>query len=142
MKNLVKTSVCAVLAVILVLGLTACGNSVAKKGVWENATYLEDTTFGEGKNTVVVEVKAEEQSVKLTVNTDAEMVGDALLEHNLIEGEESQFGLYVKKVNGITADFDTDKAYWAFYVDGQYATKGIDLTEITKGTEYLLEYTK
>ena len=48
----------------------------------------------------------------------------ALLALDLIAGEDSQYGLYVKTVNGITADYDTDGSYWAFYIDGEYAQTG------------------
>lgn len=70
------------------------------------------------------------------IHTDAATVGDALTELGLIEGEESEYGLYVKTVNGITADYDTDGKYWAFYVDGAYAQAGVDATEITDGASY------
>ena len=142
MKNLIQTSVCTILAIVCLLGLTACGNTVNKEGLWENATYLKDTAFGEGKTAITVEVKAGEQSVKFTINTDKETVGAALLEHKLIEGDEGAYGLYIKKVNGITADYDTNKAYWAFYVDETYASAGIDQTKIENDKIYRLEYTK
>lgn len=70
------------------------------------------------------------------IHTDAATVGDALSQLGLIEGEESEYGLYVKTVNGITADYDTDGKYWAFYVDDAYAQTGVDATEITDGTHY------
>lgn len=70
------------------------------------------------------------------IHTDAATVGDALSELGLIEGEESEYGLYVKTVNGITADYDTDGKYWAFYVDDAYAQAGVDATEITDGAHY------
>ena len=111
-------------------------------GVWENATYLRDMEFGSGSKTVVVEVKAEEQLVTFTIQTDKDTVGAALLEHGLIAGEESQYGLYVKAVNGITADYDVDQSYWAFYINGEYAMTGVDSTEITEGAKYRFEYTK
>ena len=142
MKTLFQKSICSVLILVCLLGLTACGNSVKNEGLWENATYLEDTELGEGKNTVTVEVKAENQSVTFTVNTEKDTVGAALLEHKLVEGDQGDYGLYVKKVNGITADYDLDKAYWAFYVNGEYAQSGIDSTKIEKDAKYSLEYTK
>lgn len=142
MKKTIKTSISIILAIVCLLGLTACGNSVNKEGLWENATYLKDTTFGDGQTPITVEVKAGEQSVKFTVNTDKETVGAALLEHKLIDGEEGPYGLYIKKVNGITADYDTDKAYWAFYINDDYALKGIDQTTIEKDKTYRLEYAK
>ena len=46
------------------------------------------------------------------------------------------------KVNGIVADFDVDKTYWAFYVDGEYATSGVDTTEIETGKEYSFKVEK
>ena len=142
MKNTFRKSICIVLALVCLLGLAACKKEVNAEGVWKDATYLEDMTFGEGKNTAVVEVKAGEQSVTFTVNTDEEMLGAALLEHKLIDGDQGDYGLYIKKVNGITADYDTDKAYWGFYINGEYATTGVDSTKIEKGATYKLEYTK
>ena len=115
---------------------------VAKEGLWENATYLKDMTFGEGSKTVVVEVKVGEDSVIFTVKTDKDTVGAALIEHNLIEGDESQYGLYVKKVNGILADYDIDQSYWSFYINGEYAMSGVDTTDIDTSATYKLEYTK
>jgi len=130
-----------ILSLVFIVALVSC-NSVPKTGVWENATYRTDMGFGSGTKTVVVEVKAEEQQVTFTVKTDKDTVGAALLEHGLIAGEESQYGLYVKVVNGMTADYDVDQSYWAFYANGEYAMTGVDSTEITEGTVYQLVYTK
>ena len=98
--------------------------------------------FGDGAKTLVVEVVVGEDKVVFTVNTDKETVGEALTEHGLIEGEPGAFGLYIKKVNGITADYDVDQSYWAFYVNGEYGMNGVDTTEIVEGTVYKLEYTR
>ena len=68
--------------------------------------------------------------------SDKETVGDALSEQNLIEGEEGDYGLYVTTVNGITADYDTDQTYWAFYVNGEYASTGVDSTPVNEGDTY------
>ena len=141
MKNLIKSTISVLLAVSVIICLAAC-NTVHKTGLWENATYLKDTEFGEGAKTVAVEVKAGDQSVLFTIHTDKKTVGEALLEHKLIDGDEGEFGLYIKKVNGITADFDVDQSYWAFYIDGEYAMTGVDATDIDQDAEYKLEYTK
>ena len=103
---------------------------------------LKDTELGEGAKTVTVEVVAAEQTVKFTVHTDKETVGAALLELGLIAGEESQYGLYIKQVNGITADYDVDQTYWAFYINGEYAMTGADSTELTDGAVYKFERAK
>ncbi len=88
------------------------------------------------------EIKAEEKAITVTVHTDADTLGSALLEQELIAGEESEYGLYIKVVNGIKADYDTDKAYWAFYQNGEYMNTGVDGTSITGGEHYELVYTK
>ena len=142
MQKIMKSTLAAVLVVICLFSLAACGNTASQTALWETATYLKDTELGQGAKTVVVAVKAEEQIVTFTVHTDETTVGDALLEHELIAGDESEYGLYVKAVNGITADYDVDKSYWAFYVGDDYATAGVDATEIKEGVTYQLVYSK
>lgn len=142
MKKVLQSSVSVVLALMLIFSLAACGSTVDKTGLWENATYLKDTQLGEGAKTVTFEVKVEEQMVTFTVKTDKDTVGAALLEQKLIAGDESQYGLYVKTVNGMTADYEVDKSYWAFYIDGEYANTGVDSTPITEGAVYQMAYSK
>ena len=142
MKKILKTSASILLCVIILLSFAGCKNEANLEGLWENATYTADTIIGSGKTTLIVKVTANENSVVFTLKTDKETVGDALLENNLIEGDESEYGLYVKKVNGIVADYDVDQSYWAFYIDGDYAMTGVDSTEIAEEVEYELVYTK
>ena len=140
-----KTAFRSILALVLLLAFVGClvaCNTVEKTGVWEDATYRRDKEFGDGAKTLTVVVSAEESSVTFTVKTDKDTVGAALLEHELIAGEEGAYGLYVKVVNGITADYDVDQSYWAFYVDGEYAMTGVDSTAIDEGAIYTLEYAK
>lgn len=114
----------------------------ADLGMWEKAKYIKDTELGEGGKTLIVEVKAEDRQVTFTIHTDKATVGEAMQEHGLLEGEDSEYGLFIKKVNGIVADYDIDKAYWGFFVDGEYATAGVDSTQIEEGVTYCLARTK
>lgn len=101
------------------------------------------TELGEGKvsfNFSVVDKSGNE--TKYLIHTDKTIVGDALLEHALIEGDAGDYGLYVKKVNGITADYDVDKTYWAFYINGEYAMSGVDATNVTEGENYTFKVEK
>jgi hypothetical protein len=82
----------------------------------------------------VADLEGNEKSFEIT--TDAATVGEALLEEKLIAGEDSQYGLYVKTVNGITLDYNKDGAYWSFYVGNDYAMSGVDTTEIEDGQTY------
>ena len=81
-------------------------------------------------------IDPEGKETAFEIHTDQKTVGAALLEVNLIAGDESAYGLYVKTVNGVTVDYDKDGKYWAFYVNGQYAATGVDSTDITDGAEY------
>ena len=110
--------------------------------LWKNAMYVSDVELGEGATTLTVQVKAEDHQITFTIHTDKATVGEALQEHDLLEGEESQYGLFVKKVNGIVADYDVDQYYWAFYADDEYALAGVDTTDIEEGVTYRLERTK
>lgn len=112
--------------------------------ITEGATYsfvktISYTVLGEGSTTFYVTVADVDGTVtKFQVNTDAATVGEALVAVELIEGHDTEYGLYVDAVNGITADWDTENAYWAFYINGEYAVTGVDATEIVAGTTYEL----
>ena len=142
MKQTIKVSLCALCLFALALSLVSCFNTVDKVGAWESAIHRKDMELGEGSKTVMVEVKAEDSSITFTIHTDAKMLGDALSEHDLLEGEEGEFGLYVKKVNGILADYDIDKTYWGLYKNGEYLMTGVDTTEIADGEHNELVKTK
>lgn len=141
MKNTLRKLTSVAIAVIVIC-LASCGKVQPTEETWKNAMYTENTEIGEGKITVTVEVKAGDKSVEITVHTDKKILGDALIEHGLVAGESSQYGLYVKTVNGIFADYDKDGYYWGLYKDGAYAMTGIDGTEISDGEHYELVRTK
>lgn len=144
MKRVLRYLLSMTLVVVLAFSFTACNSKDAatQNGIWQNATYVNDTEVGEGSKTLNVEVKAEDKIVKFTVHTDESTVGAALLSNNLIAGDDSEYGLYIKVVDGITADYDVDQSYWAFYINDEYALSGADTTEITEGAVYKFEYTK
>ena len=104
--------------------------------LWDGALYAEDTELGEGSNTITLDCTAGDKTVTFTVHTDAEFLGAALQDNGLLEGEDSEFGLFVKAVNGIGADYDADGYYWALYIDGAYASTGVDSTPVTDGGSY------
>lgn len=145
MKKISKSLLTLLLVAALTLSFTACNKkteTLEQSNANVTATYLTDTELGQGSKQAIVEVKADNQTIRFTIHTDETTVGEALLENNLIAGDEGEYGLYIKTVNGITADYDIDQSYWAFYIDGEYATAGVDSTEISEGSVYRLEYTK
>lgn len=142
MKKNLSLLVCLILVVVLSFSLSACGKTVTEADVWQEAMYTEDTELGSGEKTVLVEVVAEEKSVTFTIHSDKDTLGDALIEHNLIEGEKGAYGLYVKKVNGITADYDENQCYWGFNKNGEGMMTGVDGAKFKDGEHYELVYTK
>lgn len=132
----------ALVVLVLALSLAACSQAPDTDALWADAAYTEDITLGEGAKTVTVTVTAGEKSVVITVKTDEAILGSALMAHGLIDGEAGQFGLYIKKVNGITADYDVDRSYWGLYKGGEYVMTGIDMTEFADGECYELVYEK
>lgn len=141
MKKTWKLVVGALICTIMLVCAVGCGKEEAAD-LWSTAKYTEDAELGEGSKTVQVEVEVEEKSITFTIATDKELLGDILMEHELLAGEDSEYGLYIKEVNGIEADYDTDKAYWALYKDGEYSMTGVDTTEVSDGEHYELVYTK
>ena len=142
---------CLVLIAAMALGTAGCG--AAKKETQTEGTAVADemtlpnvnlpvedgAELGEGETEFLLTVRdAEGNATRITIRTNQTTVGGALQELGLIVGEEGPYGLYVKTVNGITADYDTDKAYWAFYINGEYAMSGVDVTDITAGDSYEL----
>lgn len=137
-----------VLIAAMVLSLSGCSSQPSNAEISPSAPVSvnpsgEPTELGEGRTQFNLEVVTEDgETAYFTVNTDEKTVGAALLALGLISGDDGEFGLYVKTVNGVTADFDADGTYWAFYIGGEYASAGVDATEISAGTTYSLKIEK
>ena len=137
--KLLSSVLCIVLIAAMALFAIGCNDKTNNPASVEivDATKTEVKTLGEGATEFdfsVVDLDGKETPFK--IRTDKKMVGEALLDLELIAGEDSQYGLYVKTVNGTTLDYDTDGKYWAFYVNGEYAMSGVDTTEIKPDEVY------
>lgn len=96
----------------------------------------------EGAKTITVEVVHKDASTKtFTYHTDEEYLGPVLVAEGLVEGDDSEWGLMITTVDGETADWSADGAYWAFYVGDQYASLGVDSTPVNDGDAFSLVYT-
>lgn len=143
MKKKLRSSLAVFISVLLLFSFVSCSDSgLPDSSIWSDATFTEDAQLGEGQKTLTVEVEAEKKVVVFTVHTDKETVGEALQELKLIEGEEGEYGLYVKTVNGMLADYSVNQSYWAFLINGEYASTGVDGAVIAEGEIYRLVYTK
>lgn len=116
--------------------------SAPSDGLWSSAKYTEDTEVGQGAVTVKIKIAAGDRSITITVHTEKDNLGGALVENDLAAGDESEYGLYIKQVNGIEADYDKDGAWWAITKAGEMVNTGADSTPISDGESYELTYTK
>ena len=129
------------LSVLMLLSLVGCGGNAGQTA--GNKVIEDGATIGEGDKSFVTEVvDADGNTVKFTVQTNEKTVGEALQKLGVIDGEEGDYGLYIKTVNGTTADYNKDGVYWAFYVDGEYAMTGADMTDVVDGTVYTFRVEK
>jgi hypothetical protein len=142
-KKTLSFILCMVLIAAMALIASGCNANKNDPAHTTEQPKVEATKLGEGQTTFnFTVVDKDGNETKFEIKTDKTLVGEALQELNLIEGEPGAYGLYVKKVNGIVADYDIDKHYWAFYIDGKDAMTGVDSTEIEEGTVYRLERKK
>lgn len=139
-KKVLSLLLCAVLIAAIAL-FVGCNNNNApdetEPPVSTTDSSNEATVVGEGKtqfNFTVTDLNGNKTA--FIVKTDKTIVGEALLDAELIAGDQGDYGLYVKTVNNITLDYDEDGAYWAFYIDGAYASTGVDATDIVEGSAY------
>ena len=138
-----KKNITITLLIIMICSLFAsCGSKVDNSGMWYDAVYTENTKIGEGSKTLYLDVTAEDKTIEITVKTDKGTVGEALTEYGIIAGEQSAYGLYVKTVNGMLADYDVNKTYWSFSKDGEALMQGVDAIAVEDGGHYGFTCTK
>ena len=137
---------CVMLIVAMAFTAMGCNTNTSADDTQTTTVAEADantTILGEGQTTFgFVVVDKDGNETRFEIHTDKETVGDALLELELISGEVGDYGLYVKTVNGITADYDVDQTYWAFYINGEYAMSGVDSTTIENDAVYSFKVEK
>ena len=144
LKKLLSVIVCIVLIAAVALFTIGCSNVNDKRNPIPSDTEgMTETILGEGEKQFDFYVTdADGKIAKFVIKTDKKIVGEALIDVKLIEGEDGPYGLYVKKVNGITADYDVDGSYWSLEKNGEYNMTGVDSTKIADGEHYEFIYTK
>ncbi len=139
-KSVFRVTLCIVLIAVIAVLAVGCNNTKSNEIQQVPTTVQaqgEVTVLGEGARQFSFSVTDNDGIVtNFEIHTDKTTVGEALEELTLIAGDEGPYGLYVKRVNGITLDYNKDGMYWAFYINGEMAMSGVDATEITEGTVY------
>ena len=78
------------------------------------------------------------------IDTDEEYLEKAFEEAEglTVEGSRTiQFGLMIETVNGVTAIYDKDQAYWSVELEGQPCNYGVSQQPIRDKEYYRLVYT-
>lgn len=108
--------------------------AVLMLGLW----YFTKPQTQAGTKTVMVEVVHADASAKeFTYHTDAEYLGQLLLEEKLADGEQGAYGLFITTVDGETAQ-DSLKQWWCVTKGGERVDTGADATPIADGDHFEL----
>lgn len=94
------------------------------------------------KNITVTVVFADKSEKEFKINTNAEYLGDALLEEKIVTEDEYKNGngMYTV-IAGERADYTLDKSWWCLNIDGEMATVGINEQPIADGDSFELANT-
>lgn len=141
-KTQLKKMLSLILCIVLIAAVALC--TVGCNDNKDNTSSKAETSAVNGVkiNFKFTVVDADGNETSFDVSTDKKTVGEALLDEGLIEGDKGPYGLYVKTVNGVTLDYDTDGMYWAFYVNGKYGSAGVDATDAAEGDSYAFKAEK
>ena len=151
MKRIFSVTLILVLVLTSALYLTACSKHGEKEptssnyieGMLNDVSEMEYAELGKGKTKFkleIVDTFGYKSNDIYFINTDKKYLSDALLEFELIKGEEGQNGLYVDTVVGVT--LDNKKEFWAFYVNGEKAQTGVDKIEVKSTDTYAIKREK
>lgn len=97
----------------------------------------------QGTKSIVIEVVDNNENSTLYIfNTYAEYLRQAMEDADGLEfsGTESEYGMMVETVNGVTADWNVDQSYWAFYVNGEYCNYGIEEQPVANNDTFQIVY--
>lgn len=81
---------------------------------------------------ITVKVIWEENEKEINLSTNEKYLGEVLKKENIIKGEQGQYGLFVKSVNGIEANAEIEQ-WWCFTKGDEPIMTGVDLIEIADG---------
>ena len=98
-------------------------------------------TIAGAKEIDVIVIHADQSENTFTCQTDAEYLGEVLLENKLVDGEMGQYGLFITSVDGETAD-DSKQQWWCITKGGEQLNTSADTTPIADGDQFELTLTE
>ena len=85
----------------------------------------------------VIVIHADQTESAFSYETDAEYLGEVLLENKLAEGDISDYGLFITTVDGETAD-SSKQQWWCITKGGESVTTGADSLPIADRDQFEL----
>ena len=148
MNKILSVVVSAAMAAMLLAGCGASASSAASSEAVSSEVTSEAATAESGDNEAkvhatftVVDADGNSTDIDLEV-ADGEKLSDALAEAGVISQDEADAG-FVTTVNGQTADYNADGAWWCLTdADGEMTTVGVADIELHDGDSYAFTYTK
>ena len=132
-KSILTLVLCIVLAAATVLCMAGCKKKEGPKA--DPSVQIVDKGTG-AKQFEFDVIHRNGETKRFMIHTDKDTIGAALVEVELVSGTSSEYGLMVNVVDGEKLDYTADGAYWALYIDGEYAMTGVDSTNIEEGKVY------
>lgn len=126
-----KTVIISAIVLILLIAVFAVAYNQLK----------QPTVEGE-KNITIEIIKSDTDKKEIQINTDAEYLRQAIDEYNpaLLGGTESEMGLYIKTVDGVTVN-EGNMEWWCITKGGEDVFTGIDTTPIADGDKFEITFT-
>ena len=157
MKKLISAIASLTLAACLLAACGSSASSAASESASSEAVSSEvvsseaassESVSGEESSEAAAEatftvVDADGNSTEIALSiTEGEKLSDALAAAGVISEEEAAAG-FVTTVNGITADYNADGAWWCLTdAAGEMTTVGVADIELHNGDNYAFTYTK
>lgn len=112
------------LALLLLFSLASCAQG---GGTERSATLTVVHSDGKAKD--------------IPVKSAKETLGEALVDAQVISGEDGPYGLYVTTVDGETAD-DSKEQWWCLTKGGESVNTGVDSTPFADGDTFEFTFTE
>jgi hypothetical protein len=113
--------------IVLIVGMIAAYSVLSDKTVEGDKTVIVEVILNNGKSQSYT-IKTDEEYLRAAIDADGQIK---------LEGEDSEFGLFIKAVNGFTVSDDpTAQEWWCITKNGETHMMGIDTTVIADGEKY------
>lgn len=134
-SKVLMTLIAAVLILSSLFTFTACGG---KEDASSGQSPTSSVSAEEAKVSITFKLIKDGQTTEFPIETSKKYLADALVEAKLVEYASDG---YYTTINGITADWNTDKSWWCITIGGEMSMKGLNEIELTDGGSYEATYT-